>query len=179
VFLTAAVNPPDDPLLRGGNCLVVRCDAEFDFIDTEIAPDGTPWAAFVDACGKDPKEACAAIGVGVVARLTGGPPLTGPLPESSKPPLALPRPRIAPAGCAPHRRFAIGLRAPHGERLRSARVFVAGRAVKARRRNGRLSATIDLRRFRGGRVTIRIIARTTRGREVRFNRRYRMCSETH
>jgi hypothetical protein len=176
VFLTAAVNPLGDPLMRGGNCEVERCNQQTDFLDTEIAPDGTPWAAFVDACGKDPNEACAAVGVGVVARLTGGPRLYGPLPESSKPPLALPQPRNAPAGCAPRQRFTIGLRAPHGQRLRSARVFVAGRAVKAARRNGRLSATIDLRRVRGARVTIRIIARTTRGREVRFKRRYRMCS---
>ena len=177
VFMTAAVTPPGDPLLRGGNCETVRCDAETDFLDTEIAPDGTPWAAFVDACGNDPKEPCAAIGVGVVARLTGGPPLYGPLPESSKPPLVLPRPRNAPTKCAPRRRFAIVLRAPRGERLRSARVFVAGRAVKVARRKGRLRATIDLRRSRGRRVTIRIIARTKRGRQVRFKRSYRMCAE--
>jgi hypothetical protein len=92
VFLTAAVNPRDDPLMRGGGCGVTRCNQQTDFLDTEIAPDGTPWAAFVDACGKDPKVPCAAVGVGVVARLTGGPPLSGPLHESAKPPLVLPPP---------------------------------------------------------------------------------------
>jgi hypothetical protein len=84
-------------------------------------------------------------------------------------------PRHAPAKCAPRRRFTIVLRAPHGKHLRSARVIVAGHAVTVVRRNGRLSATIDLRRFRGRRVTLRISGRTTRGREVRFKRSYRIC----
>ncbi|HVF53740.1 MAG TPA: sialidase family protein [Actinomycetota bacterium] len=175
VFLTAAVTPPGDPLLRGGTCEATRCGAQYDFLDTEIAPDGTPWAAFVDACGEDPKEACASIGIGVVARLKGGPPLYGPLPESAKPPLVLPPPRNAPAECAPRRRFTLGLSAPLGKRLRSARVFAAGHTVTAARRDGQLFATIDLSRFQGDRVTIRVLARTKRGREARFKRSYPMC----
>lgn len=75
VFYTGTVNDPRDPLVRN-TCGPGRCRAEYDFIDVEIGPDGTPWAAYVDGCiltclttpnnqGSD----------GIVGALVGGPPL--------------------------------------------------------------------------------------------------------
>jgi BNR/Asp-box repeat protein len=73
VFYTATVNDPKDPLVRL-SCGPGRCRAELDFIDVEIGPDGTPWAAFVDGC----IAACVTGNLnqgseGVAGRLVGGP----------------------------------------------------------------------------------------------------------
>lgn len=48
-FYTASVNDPKHPF-KTGACGPGRCGRVLDFIDVEIAPDGTPWGAFVDAC---------------------------------------------------------------------------------------------------------------------------------
>ena len=50
LFYSASVNEPQHPL-KTGSCGPGRCDRVLDFIDVEIAPDGQPWAAYVDACG--------------------------------------------------------------------------------------------------------------------------------
>jgi hypothetical protein len=76
VFYTGTVNKKKDPIYRQ-KCGPGRCGAVFDFIDVEIAPDGTPWAPFVDACvlvcaqgapTNDGDE-------GITGRLVGGPSL--------------------------------------------------------------------------------------------------------
>ncbi len=77
--------------------------------------------------------------------------------------------------CLSRRRFEIRLHAPKRSRLRSARVFVAGKPVKVRREAGRLRATVDLRGQARKTVTVRVVARTTRGRTVRETRTYRTC----
>lgn len=51
-FLSAPVNDPSDPLVRG-LCGPGGCPGAGDFFDVKIAPDGTPWAAFVDTCVVD------------------------------------------------------------------------------------------------------------------------------
>jgi hypothetical protein len=61
-------------------------------------------------------------------------------------------------------------------RLRRAHVTVNGRRVRVRRRHGRLTAVVDLRR-RSGVVTVRIRGVTRRGRSVARVRRYRGCVE--
>src|SRR5205807_7108450 len=59
-FYTASVNDPSRPfekLIPSASktatipCAQIRCAQEYDFIDLKFAPDGTPWAIFVDACG--------------------------------------------------------------------------------------------------------------------------------
>jgi hypothetical protein len=75
--------------------------------------------------------------------------------------------------CASRRRFTIRLRAPRGQRLRSARVQVNGRRVRVLR-GRRLRARIDLRGLRGT-VRVRIVARTRSGRRIVNERRYRTC----
>ncbi|HEY7873948.1 MAG TPA: sialidase family protein [Actinomycetota bacterium] len=76
VFYTSTVNEKKDPLIRF-TCGPGRCRATYDFIDIEIAPDGTPWAAFVDGCITiciEPGDRN--IGAdGLAGRLVGGPPL--------------------------------------------------------------------------------------------------------
>ncbi len=77
VFYTGNVNPERDPLI-GGQCGPFRCQAAFDFLDIVIAPDGTPWASFVDGCLKDGCQLSGRflrLGEGVAGRLVGGPPL--------------------------------------------------------------------------------------------------------
>jgi hypothetical protein len=75
LFYSASVNDPKHPLKAKG-CGPGRCGRVLDFIDVEIAPDGSPWAAYVDAC----KEACERTGKesfadneGVVGHFVGGP----------------------------------------------------------------------------------------------------------
>lgn len=76
-FFTATVNGPSDAL-KMGNCGPGRCGRVLDFIDVEIAPDGQPWAVYVDACAatceKTEKESIAD-NEGVVGTLVGGPKL--------------------------------------------------------------------------------------------------------
>ena len=74
-FFSASVNDPKHPL-KVDACGPQRCGRVLDFIDVEIAPDGAPWATFVDAC----KAACEATKVetlddndGLLGTLVGGP----------------------------------------------------------------------------------------------------------
>ncbi len=77
--------------------------------------------------------------------------------------------------CTSRRRFAIRLRDPRGDRLRSARVRVAGRAVKVRRRGGRLVAVVDLRGLARGRYAVKVVGVGRSGRRYSETRRYRTC----
>lgn len=76
LFYTATVNDPKDPLIRG-QCGPFRCQAEYDFLDIFVAPDGTPWAALVDGCVKEciSKAPRTNAAEGIVGRLVGGPSL--------------------------------------------------------------------------------------------------------
>ena len=74
LFYSGTVNAKSDPLYIGRCDFSNRCSPILDFIDVEIAPDGTPWGAFVDPCS----VTCAKAGtndgsVAVVGRLVGGP----------------------------------------------------------------------------------------------------------
>lgn len=74
-FYTATVNDPKHPLKMGA-CGPGRCGRVLDFIDVEIAPDGQPWGAYVDAClatCEKTKQESYADNLGVVATLVGGP----------------------------------------------------------------------------------------------------------
>ncbi|HEV3473935.1 MAG TPA: sialidase family protein [Actinomycetota bacterium] len=48
LIYAARLNPADDPL--EGDCDSATCRAAREFIDAAIAPDGSVWAPFVDAC---------------------------------------------------------------------------------------------------------------------------------
>ena len=74
IFYTVRVNDIKDPLVVG-NCSIVRCQQIFDFIDLDIAPDGTPWVALVDGCPHFARTTndCYASGRGFVAHIVQGP----------------------------------------------------------------------------------------------------------
>ncbi|MDQ3952544.1 MAG: glycoside hydrolase [Actinomycetota bacterium] len=74
LFYSGTVNVKSDPLYVGRCDFSNRCSPILDFIDIEIAPDGTPWGAFVDPCS----PVCAESGVNdtataIAGRLVGGP----------------------------------------------------------------------------------------------------------
>ncbi|HVF06149.1 MAG TPA: sialidase family protein [Frankiaceae bacterium] len=78
-FYTATVNDPRNPL-KMGNCGTPggsnRCGRVLDYIDVEIAPNGQPWATFVDACAatcEKTKKESIQDNEGVIGTLTGGP----------------------------------------------------------------------------------------------------------
>jgi len=64
-LVTATVNDPAKPFIRG-TCGPIRCKAVYDFIDVEIAPDGSVWGAYIDGC---PGGKCAIPGELVFGRL--------------------------------------------------------------------------------------------------------------
>jgi hypothetical protein len=66
-FHTATINHADDPLVAG-KCGTLRCGPEYDFIDVQVGPDGTPWVAAVDGCSA---FSCSAVGALVIGRLDG------------------------------------------------------------------------------------------------------------
>jgi hypothetical protein len=77
VFYTSTINDPHHPLKIKG-CGPGRCGRVLDFIDVEIAPDGNPWGAYVDACRDDCERTgkeTLADNEGVVGTLVGGPTL--------------------------------------------------------------------------------------------------------
>jgi hypothetical protein len=79
--------------------------------------------------------------------------------------------------CLSRRRFTIRLREPAGVELRSARVTVGTKRITARRRNGRMTAIVDLRGFKPGRYPVKIIARTVSGKTLTGTRRYETCGK--
>ena len=77
VFFSASVNDPAHPL-KYGDCGPGRCGRVLDFIDVEIAPDGQPWAVYVDACGttcEKTKVESIEDNAGLLGTLSGGPKL--------------------------------------------------------------------------------------------------------
>lgn len=66
LFYSAAVNSRERPLVEG-SCGQRRCDRLLDFMDVIIAPDGTPWASFVDTVGGEVDNEA------VIGRLVAGP----------------------------------------------------------------------------------------------------------
>ena len=49
LLYVATVNDPAKPIVRG-KCGTLRCGAQYDFIDVQVGPDGTPWMSAVDSC---------------------------------------------------------------------------------------------------------------------------------
>jgi ABC-2 type transport system ATP-binding protein len=93
-------------------------------------------------------------------------------------PTAVPAGSLLPSArrCKSRRRFTIRVKRSGHARLRSAKVWVAGKRVKVRRRHGRLTAVVDLRGMTRRKVGVRIVARTKSGRVLRDRRVYRLCA---
>jgi DNA-binding beta-propeller fold protein YncE len=76
--------------------------------------------------------------------------------------------------CAPIRRLVFRIRQRGRVRLRSATIYVAGRRVKTV--NGRaLTGRIVLTRVPRGSFTLKVVARTTKGKKLTTRHRYRNC----
>ena len=120
-----------------------------------------------------------------VLQLTGGTSMYGPVRNAGT--IDFTRVRISlptggPAGaaggsgpsarvCRSTRRFRLKL----SRKYKRARVWVAGHRVKVRRRNGRLTAVVDLRGRPAGVVRVRVAGRTKAGRKRVRVHRYRTC----
>ena len=86
--------------------------------------------------------------------------------------------------CASRRSFRIRLRAPKGQRLRSATLYVAGKRVSVRShgklhstlRGTLLRAPVNLTGLPSGSFTVRVEAVTTSGKHLVDLRRYRTCA---
>jgi predicted acyl esterase len=76
--------------------------------------------------------------------------------------------------CASRRRFRVHVRAPAGEKLRTATLYVGGRRA-ARVRAPRRTSVVDLRGLPRGTVRVRIVVRTRSGHRFSAVRRYRTC----
>ncbi len=163
--------------LNGTTCVATGEDRRLgDFFTNSIGLDGCAVVASGDTTHKDPVTGGELpTSRPIFLRQVSGPRLRGSGDcsgaEDPGGSLGLPSSRA----CVSKRNFTITLRSPRGTRLRSAVVTVAGRRVKVRRSGGRLKAVVDLRGKAAGRVTVRIVARTTRGKTVRSSRVYRTC----
>lgn len=79
--------------------------------------------------------------------------------------------------CVSRRSFSLRLRrVRRGERIRRVVAHVAGKRVKAKKRNGRWHVPVDLRGKKAGRYLVRVRITTTRGRTVTSRRTYRTCA---
>ena len=87
------------------------------------------------------------------------------------------KPPVPGRGCLKGKRFTIrvpALKRKQG-RLRSVAIRVNGKSVKVRRRGARRYSVIELRRFRGRRVTVEITRRTSKRKQLVTKRVYRIC----
>jgi len=110
-------------------------------------------------------------------QVIGGSQVYGPVRGAGAITLSKARPALptvgTPKGCRSAARFTMLL--PRRGKLRSAKVWVAGKRTAVRRRGGRLRAVIDLRQLTGRRVNVRIVGRTKNG-TVRAKRTFTVCS---
>lgn len=61
----ATVNDPSDPLVVG-ECWILRCQQQYDFIDVVLDKEGRAWASMVDGCAG---MSCFSPGQGILARV--------------------------------------------------------------------------------------------------------------
>lgn len=80
-------------------------------------------------------------------------------------------------GCSSRRRFPIRLKEPPGDALLSARITLGSKKLPVTRSAGRLRSVVDLRGLPRGRYTLKIVAKTARGKTIQGSRRYRTCGK--
>jgi hypothetical protein len=83
----------------------------------------------------------------------------------------------ATKGCASRRRFPIRLKEPPGDALKSATITLGRKRLRVVKSGGRLRSVVDLRGLARGRYTLKIVARTHRGRTLTGTRKYRTCGK--
>jgi hypothetical protein len=80
-----------------------------------------------------------------------------------------------PGTCLSKRRLGFRIRPPKGVTAKSATIFVAGKKVKVVRGRA-LKGKVNLRGLPKGRFTMKIVIRTSGGRQITQVRRYRSCA---
>ena len=191
----------DNGVCQGGTtCVVTGQDRRLgDFFTNSIDSRGCVFVASGDTTKADPVTGKArAISLPIFLRQNSGPALVGGGDCSGDTAnLGLPASSSGAGGgngatgtsgsrghCVSRRRFRIRLRPPAGERLRSAKLFVAGKQVSIRSRGKllhtlrgrRLTLPIDLRGLPKGAFTVRVEAVTVSGKRLVDLRRYRTCT---
>lgn len=66
-FVTASINHPKDPLMVG-ECWILRCQQQFDFIDVVVDSRGVAWTSMVDGCHG--LGGCVSPGQGILGRVS-------------------------------------------------------------------------------------------------------------
>jgi hypothetical protein len=77
-------------------------------------------------------------------------------------------------GCVARRSLVFRIRQRGRVRLRSAAIYINGKRVKTVRGRA-LTGRIVLRRIPRGRFTLKVVARTTKGKKLTTRKRYRNC----
>jgi|tagenome__1003787_1003787.scaffolds.fasta_scaffold20982876_4 hypothetical protein len=174
----------------GTTCVVTGQDRRLgDFFTNSIDSRGCAFIASGDTRKPDPVTGQArAIALPIFLRQSSGPALVGGGDCSGESaPLGLPgggASGTAPRKCVSRRSFRIRLRAPKGERLSRATIFVAGRQVSITSRGKRyrtlrgklLGLPVNLRGLPKGTVTVRVQAVTRSGKRYIDQRTYRTCA---
>jgi hypothetical protein len=103
-------------------------------------------------------------------------------PAPPAPAAAAPAPTQAASAaktCGSVRHVNVHIRQFKGEKILSAKLTLNGKNVKVTRKNGRFTATIDLRQLVKGRYTVKMTLRIRKGGKVRTihaTRKYRTCT---
>ena len=92
------------------------------------------------------------------------------------PPAAAPGPVVTPpaAGCVKRQGFRVKVKAPKGQRLARATIYVNGKRVKTVRGSA-LRKAVKVRAPKG-RFTVKVVATTSQGRRITTTKRYRACA---
>jgi hypothetical protein len=100
-------------------------------------------------------------------------PLPAPKPTAAAP-AAIVLPPAATAKCTKRTGFRLTLKAPRGQRLRSAVIFVGGRRAKFVRGKA-LRRPVRLTKLPSGRTRIDVTLRTAKGKRIQRSKTYRFC----
>ena len=103
--------------------------------------------------------------------------LVSPLPKAAPKLADIVKLPPSPKGCASRRAFPIRLKEPLGDALKNAKITLGSKRLRVVRSGGRLRSVVDLRGLARGRYTLKIVAKTVRGRTISGTRKYRTCGK--
>jgi hypothetical protein len=79
--------------------------------------------------------------------------------------------------CVSRRAFKIKIKQPTDVTIASATIQLGAKKIKAKKVNGRFTATVDLRGLKKGRFTILITVKTVSGKTLKGSRSYKTCAK--
>ena len=172
----------------GTTCVATGEDRRLgDFFTNAVDEVGCVLIATADTMSKDPVSGGERpIALPLFVRQTSGPALRGGgdctgestaslgLPGASSSAVSVRGTRVP---CFSRRRFRLRLRAPKGDRLTRATIYVNGKKRRTLRGRRLRRSRVDLLGLPKGRFTVTIVARTKKGKKLRQVRRYRTCAK--